>query len=236
MEAIVEGGISDKDLEVAAIAILDIKANKIINVIQIEGAHHTGAGHAIFIVPLSFSSHPAEDSCFYAGEIAAKNILQITDVNSPKIIVVAAKDNPYETLFSFSPIMRKHKEKQQQKIYLDKTVKRGEPEKLLQLYHFTLGENLDLAHDYLCKAADQNHPDARYRLAILYEHGHEKLVKNLHKAYIWYALASESGHYWASHHMVRIKKEIINSKEFSYTENALLNWKSGQCAIDLGLK
>jgi hypothetical protein len=81
---------------------------------------------------------------------------------------------------------------------------------------------------FLCRAADGNHPDARYRLGVLYENGAEGIPKSDILAAVWYSLAAESGHIWGSSNSDRIIKSLSAEKlkEFS---RRLKQWEPGQC-------
>ena len=69
----------------------------------------------------------------------------------------------------------------------------GNPEARLQLYWHDTGEGMY----WLCRAANQGYPKARYRVAQLYEFGDDGVNQDLVRAYMWYDLAAQACHPWA---------------------------------------
>jgi TPR repeat protein len=114
----------------------------------------------------------------------------------------------------------------------------GEPEQLYQSYYntITIGSKVTPAHESLCQSADKGNPDARYRLGLLFEFGHEGFKKDFSKAYLWYALAGESGKYRGGKNALRMKKEHLSSESFLQAEDMVRRWKPGQCELDLPSK
>jgi hypothetical protein len=110
----------------------------------------------------------------------------------------------------------------------------GEAEAQLQRYYSLVGSDPTAAHHWLCQSADRGHPDARYRLAILYEAGSGGLEKDPVKAYRWYVLAGESGQYWGGQHAFRLQKETLAPKQLAEAREALQAWRPGQCEVELG--
>ena len=116
--------------------------------------------------------------------------------------------------------------------------KKGEPEQLFQFYNNTIsiGSAAEPAHQSLCQSADKGNPDARYRLGLLFEFGLEGFKKDFSKAYLWYALAGESGKYRGGKNALRMKKEHLSSESFLQAEDMVRRWKPGQCELDLPSK
>lgn len=110
----------------------------------------------------------------------------------------------------------------------------GEADTQLQRYFNLIASESAAAHHWLCKSADQGHPDARYRLALLYENGSEGLQKDLVKAYRWYVLAGESGAYWGGRHALRLEQEALGPDEVGEARESVMEWRPGQCEIEIG--
>lgn len=106
-------------------------------------------------------------------------------------------------------------------------------DKYLQLYYKMIDINKAEAHQWLCKSADGGYPDARFRLALLYEHGHEGIVQSSVYAYLWYVLAAQSGSYWGEKNAFRLKNDILTLESIDSAEQLIKKWKPGQCEIDL---
>ena len=107
MEAIVEGGYSNIDLEVAAAVTVDMQNRRMIDAIQVEARHEKYLGHAVVVIPLVGSVHPDEDPCLIAGRHAAAAIPRPPAGDRPlRIAVVASQTNPYVILSAPDPAPR----------------------------------------------------------------------------------------------------------------------------------
>ena len=112
----------------------------------------------------------------------------------------------------------------------------GEADIQLQHYFDLIEADPTAAHQWLCKSADQGHSEARYRLALIYEHGNESFEKNPVKAYMWYVLAGESGKYWGGKHAFRLQQEVLAPEERAAARKAVQEWRPGQCEAGIGSK
>ncbi len=83
--------------------------------------------------------------------------------------------------------------------------KHGDKEAQLQLY-LNLGGVVGLT--WLCRAADQAHPEARHRLGGLYEYGGATLLRDYVKAYQWYSLGAMAGDYRSGKAAKRIRNNL----------------------------
>jgi len=109
----------------------------------------------------------------------------------------------------------------------------GEAEELLQKYYDTVMLDHTQAHRWLCKSADLGHPDARFRLALLYENGNEGVRKDYVMAYLWYWLAGASGNYWGGKNALRLRKDYLGPKAIKNADEMTRNWQSGQCEREI---
>jgi TPR repeat protein len=85
----------------------------------------------------------------------------------------------------------------------------------------------------LCLAADDGSSEARYLLGDIFWFGTET-ERNLNRAYVWYRLSEDCGHYWASKAVQRMQK-LLTQNELAEAEESLKDWKPGQCQIELKL-
>lgn len=86
---------------------------------------------------------------------------------------------------------------------------------------------------WLCRAAELGHPDACYRLAGLYELGHEGLSQDPVRAYLWFTLASEHGHAAAKNEVARLASTVLTAERLEQAKLLRSNWLPGQCEGDL---
>ena len=89
---------------------------------------------------------------------------------------------------------------------LTAAAKSGNPGARLQLYWNDTADGLY----WLCRAANQGYPKARYRIAQLYEFGDDGLEKDLLRAHAWYDLAAKACHPWSRKDAIRISSELLN--------------------------
>lgn len=86
----------------------------------------------------------------------------------------------------------------------------------------------------LCRAADLKHPDARYRLGMLYESGAEIMSQDYVKSLYWYMMAVKAGSYWSKISAEHLA-ERLTPDEIEQAEYMVENWQSGQCEHSLNL-
>jgi TPR repeat protein len=92
---------------------------------------------------------------------------------------------------------------------LKAAAKSGNPGARLQLYWNDTEDGLY----WLCRAANQGYPKARYRIAQLYEFGDDGFEKNLLLAHAWYDLAAKACHPWARKDTLRISSELLDEEQ-----------------------
>ena len=108
---------------------------------------------------------------------------------------------------------------------------RGDAEAQLQLYwEPTQPRRLT----WLCRAADQGHPDAQYRLGVLYRYGSEEVQKDTKLAYMWFRLAELNKHDTATNDAQTTLEELTAGQALE-AELQLKQWQPGQCERDLGI-
>ena len=101
------------------------------------------------------------------------------------------------------------------------------------------------AKKWLCQAADEEYPEARYRLGVLYENGSESLPKNTEMAYLWYRMgaeieiswwvdspASRSRKHWSGLAARRVE-EKLTLEQRGRVESRLSGWQPGQCMWEI---
>lgn len=105
----------------------------------------------------------------------------------------------------------------------------GEADTQLQRYLSLIATDPAAAHRSLCQSADQGHPEARYRLALIHENGDEGYEVDPVTAYVWYVLAGESGKYWGGKHALRLQQDVLGTEELAEARKAVKAWRPGQC-------
>jgi outer membrane protein assembly factor BamE (lipoprotein component of BamABCDE complex) len=101
----------------------------------------------------------------------------------------------------------------------------GDPEAQLQLYF----NNVPDRKKWLCASADQGHPDACYRLGVLYENGHEDVGADLRQSYKWYILAAKAGHPHGESNANRLRPLLSDYQQLAEAERLVKDWESGKC-------
>jgi len=111
---------------------------------------------------------------------------------------------------------------------------RGEADLQLQQYFNLVETDPPAARRLLCKSADEGHPEARYRLGLLYEQGAEGFAQDPVRAYLWYLLAGEAGKYQGGQQALRLKQQVLSAGQFAEARQAVQAWRPGQCERDAG--
>jgi len=101
----------------------------------------------------------------------------------------------------------------------------GNPEARLQLYWHDARDGMY----WLCRAANQGYPKARYRVAQLYEFGDDGVGKDLIGAYMWYDLAAKSCHPWARKDALRISRDSLSEDERVEAALMIEQWSAIDC-------
>jgi len=104
----------------------------------------------------------------------------------------------------------------------------GDAEAQLQLYWNTVSNDAREARKWLCRAADQRHPEALYRMGLLYRYGNEGMPQNLGQAYLWYSLAANAGSVNARKVLQALVPKM-KPDEVTRGDRLLKAWKPGQC-------
>ena len=97
----------------------------------------------------------------------------------------------------------------------------------------------DLQHQdakkWLCLAADTGHPEAQYRLGLLYENGSEGMPIDKTRAYMWYRISASGASYMrAADHAKRVH-DGLNPDQAAQADALVREWEPGQCERDLKL-
>ena len=82
---------------------------------------------------------------------------------------------------------------------------------------------------YLCRAADQGHPNAQIEVGRHFAQGNYGIQKDFRRAYVWYSLASNSG--FDTH--LKLLVQDMTPKQINDAKRMLADWKPGQCEEDL---
>lgn len=211
-EMVIVGGYTDEDREVAAAAVIDPSAGTVLNAVQFVYEREMVVSHAAIIVPVVWGTYASSDPCTMIGEASADVIAQAADNRAPRVLVVAAKDNPYVALGM-----------------------QGEGRELLALYDCADSpetcEGVDLDRLYTrahrkgsvegwplyCLAAHFGHSKARMTLANYYRRGMAPVAKDLVQAALWYGLAERDGLSWAGTNRQGVEKQMTPAQRAEAT-------------------
>ena len=187
-------------------------------------AQGKGGGLVWIVLPLGLFPETESKTAAILGGLASQKILELSDSENPRLLFLlggsAATEGGEAGLKSIE-LLQKAEE--------------GNSEAQLQLYYRTIAKDEETAHRWLCRSAEQGHPDARYRLALLFENGNEKCPQDFTRAYVWYLLAAESGHHWGEPNARRIQTEYLSTEGLLEARQKFSDWRPGDCATDLGL-
>jgi TPR repeat protein len=101
----------------------------------------------------------------------------------------------------------------------------GNPEARLQLYWHHTSDGLY----WLCHAANQGYPKARYRVAQLYEFGDDGIGRDFKRAYIWYDLAAKACHPWARKDALRVSQRFLTDDQRNDVSHMIEQWSPLDC-------
>jgi len=211
VEVLVAGGYSDDDLETSSAVVVDMKAKRIVDAVEVKGWHKKTLLHVYFVIPLATIEHPAEEPCQMTGRQVAEAMSQsLTTKNILRIAVVSTIENPYETLASDINTMI--------------TDSKAIP--------VTGNTRISKEAGIYCPNADLGHDDAQAVIGDLYYLGAYSLDKDLTQAYVWYSLAANKGNSYAAQQVRKVKSDLSSSQliEANYQLN---HWEPGHCLNDL---
>ncbi len=105
----------------------------------------------------------------------------------------------------------------------------GDAQTMWQLY----AESVDPAHrewHWLCQAADEGHSLARHRLGTIYYYGLDGVERDLVLAYVWYALAEQTG---AEVKQLAWIRESLTPEQLVAATHLISAWRVGWCEREL---
>ena len=211
-EAIVAGGIFDENRETSAAIVVDVKNKRLIDAVEAEGWHKTAVLHMYVVIPLAMVEYPVEEPCQMVGRHAAETILQsLTTNKAPRIVVVAAANDPYATL---AP------DREKACSGAECMTERGN----------TVGITKE-AGTY-CPNADLGHADAQLHIGDIYNYGAYGNKVDRVRAWVWYSLADQNGEAQAAEQLSRVTTELT-PKQLEEANRELAAWKPGQCMQEL---
>lgn len=85
---------------------------------------------------------------------------------------------------------------------------------------------------WLCRAADQGHYIAQYRLGDLYSSENTELKRNLPLSFVWYKLSAVKGVPVAKAALESVKS-AMTQKQLTQAEQLYIDWTPGQCEIEI---
>lgn len=108
---------------------------------------------------------------------------------------------------------------------LTEAAQSGNPGARLQLYWHDTKDGLY----WLCRAANQGYPKARYRIAQLYEFGDDGVEKDFLRSYVWYDLSAKACHPWARKDASRISHDSLSEEQRKEAQTMIEKWVPIDC-------
>jgi len=196
VEGFVEGAYLDKDRETAAVVVIDLQNQKIIHASKITFEDVDFIAHFFFVIPFGLATIATSDPCNMVGEAAGAAITNTVPKPAPRVVVVAAGNNPYD---SAQTVIREE-EREREEARLERECFLPFSEALL-LDVDTQGQRATSCGEFgdpvgwqwLCLAAHNEDPEAQDKIGSFYENGGGPVSQDLILAYIWYSLAEVNG-------------------------------------------
>jgi hypothetical protein len=112
---------------------------------------------------------------------------------------------------------------------IDRLAEEGDPEAQFQRY-LSIADSDPL--EWLCRAADNGHPSAQYRLGTLYWFGDTELERNLLLSYKWHRLSAAKGTQNSMRALVYVEA-AMSPAQLSQAQQLYIDWAPGQCAMEI---
>ncbi len=96
VEGIASGLYVDKDRETAALVVIDLQNQKIIYASKVTFEDVDAIGHFLIVIPFGLATIATSDPCNMVGEAAGAAITNTVPKPAPRVVVVAAGNNPYD--------------------------------------------------------------------------------------------------------------------------------------------
>lgn len=112
---------------------------------------------------------------------------------------------------------------------IEALARKGDSEAQFYLYYF---RSSSTPFFWLCRAADQGHPAALFRLGGLYRSENFELEKNLPLSFKWYRLSRDRG-VTAAEDMLYSTKKAMTRGQLAIAEQMYAEWLPGQCKMEI---
>jgi hypothetical protein len=193
VETVLHGIYLDMNRQVAAAATIDLKSKKILHASMVTVDEETGFGH-VFIWPIAGGVRATSDPCAMIGEAASHGVGNYVSKPAPRVVVVAAKNNPFEAIKEWK-LSKRYKERKLSKRYIEppekelvRRVDAGDPAAMYEFANsLPIGAGLERLQWY-CRAAHAGYAKSQYQFGRYHHHGYV-IEKNPVQAYLWYKLS-----------------------------------------------
>ncbi len=96
-EGLVTGVYADEDRETAALVAIDLRNQKIIHASKVIFEDDGFIGHVLVVIPIGMATVATSDPCNMVGEAAGAAIANAQLKLAPRVVVVAAGNDPYDS-------------------------------------------------------------------------------------------------------------------------------------------
>ncbi len=200
MEAFVEGGYWDEDRETAALVVIGLQNQKVIPASKVIFEDDDFVGHVFIVIPFGGATVATSDPCNMVGEAAGAAIANAQLKSAPRVVVVAAGNDPYDSAQTVIREEEREKEERESGPAMLEACKQPFSE-VIQLDTATLYKRALscrrfgtlIRWNWECLAAHQGDSDSQNWIAGYYRYGLDPIQLNLVAAYKWYSLAAKDG-------------------------------------------
>ena len=218
---VLEGGYFDTDRETAAVLVIDLQNQRLVQASEAVFEDMDAYAH-VLIIPYVLVTTAESDPCEAVGMRAGEAIAKVGLGSAPRVVVVAAKSNPYRAVFRSSRFeIRRLKERAES----------GGLEALEGLYEDAYSlNNLSMAWELYCVAAHYGHAKARYAVGNYYRYGRGPISPDLIRAYLWYSLAGDV------ENAIRFKNQeasAMTAEQITEAERLLVEWQPNPAECEL---
>jgi hypothetical protein len=187
----------DIDDETAATLAIDLNSNKILQGSESTFKHKFAVGNAFVFIPLVNVTSASSSLCNNVGGATGAAIASTWSKSTPRVVVVAARNNPYTAA---QVVIEKEKPaRERAKLERECLIPFSEA---LQLDADIQGQQASSCRKlgqsvgwrWLCLAAHGGNLEAQHEMGRYFETSRDPVSKDMLVAYVWYKLAEANGY------------------------------------------